>query len=289
MEEGLNHPKSGLYRKHQLDVKAHAEKMMQEIGGFDDEMVENVLRNQFRIMDSDVTLEERQDIINFGEYASKRLAAGSLHSAVYRHDVGRGDIDRAMKRGAGVGSYHDILHAMFAYNRNGGVSLLPAYMQVNDRPEQFTDPAAVQEEMLVDLWEGLNGPFVRELLKSEDPVQAFIKADYYKEKLQVYQEQIEKISFLKDTHPVEYLLSAYEAYYIVTQPGQRDLENYVDDYADYIKGHRDPEGLNLFSLLHENAHSDNPDPKLLLHEFQRMLAPLLERLKNKNAQSSPAN
>ena len=251
--------------------------------GYGIKYVGEILRREFRISKddvADVTSEEEADILNFAEYASKRLAVGSLHSPVSKHWLEKGDIYMAMRQGSVQGS-HDLLHAMFAYARSHGESLVPAYSKVADEDAQFTNPKAIYEELLVDLWEGnLTRKFLNILLTTDDPLRSLQESlpDCPEEFRDRYVTLLETLSSTKEGQPMEYLFRAYEIYYLLCY-GYTDR---VEEYLEWAEQHRDPQGVQLFSILYENARAEKPDPKFLIKEFQRILSPLLERLRTKN-------
>ncbi len=81
------YPKSGLYRENKPEVEQYADKMMDELldGNkcFTPKTMDEIIIAEFRIHERDlamITPEEKQNVMNFAQYASKRLAGAALQS-----------------------------------------------------------------------------------------------------------------------------------------------------------------------------------------------------------------
>ncbi len=138
---------------------------------------------------------------------------------------------------------------------------------------------------MVVMWEDVNN-FMHNLLLTKDPVKVVDEGGFVNSRAEyrdTYWSRVKKLAPLKEMNPVEYYLGVFESHYLAL--GTIDDEELFDDFKEsmeYIASHRDPEYVRLATLLYENTQSEHPDPKILLHEFQRILKPLLERLRTKN-------
>jgi len=235
-----------------------------------------------------VTAEEKEDISNFARYAGKRLANASLHAPMFEKGVadGREGVQLAMKEGAFPRMYHDVLHAMLAYEKSNGESLTPAYLKVPNKNAQLTDPAAIQEEVMVYLWQN-NANFMRRVFRGDDLHMLMETTVGYD--IRPYMEaRIQELAPLNEASPLEYYLGIHEAYCVALlrkiagDTGDKSTGADIEKAFELIANNRSAEYVHIAELLYENAQSKNPDPKILLHEFQRILKPLLERLRVKS-------
>lgn len=283
--EKMKSAKNNLYLKHKEEVDSHTEKMMRNIMGWEGENLGHLLKNKFGLEESEVPEEAKQDVVHFANYAMKQLALGGLESSVYQHEVERGEIKQAMVGASGSG-FHDVLHAAFAYQRTGGQSVIPAYLEVADRALQDADSTSTQEELLVQVFEGVDSAFIGKLKETGDPLQAYIASGVRPEALDRYKEFLPRIEHLKDTAPMEYFFKAYEIYFVLSQPNASQNPHYIEEYMDSVEQRPNREGLRLFSMRYQSEASENGDKLWRLREFQQILEPLLARLRNNPQEST---
>lgn len=277
----MRYPKSGLYRRHERDVEAYAETFAEVMKN-----PKEVICAFFQVPDEaqdSITAEEIEDVSNFVLYAGKRLTNTALYAPLFEKQVSRGQIHGAMHQGAHR-SYHDALHAMMAYDRSGGRSLAPAYIGIpRTLEEQVSDPAAAQEEAMVLLWQGSEN-FMPSVFRGEDPLVALQRTDA--KNVAFTEARIRELVPLKEKNRLQYLLSVHEAYcagLLMNVAGSKRMNEPIGKAFDVVANNRDPQYVRIAELLSKNAQANEPDPKILIYEFQRILQPLLQRLRHKRA------
>lgn len=281
MSESIRYPESGLYQKYKPEIEIFSKKFEPIADNPEDAIVAyfQLPREQL----DTVTAREKEDVSNFARYAGKKLAIASLHAPLFEKSVSRGrsGAQYAMHQGARR-SYHDVLHAMFAYNQANGESITPAYLKVLNKSAQFTDPASIQEEVMVLLWQG-NEDFMQRVFHGEDPLAVMEKT--FVRDVPLAKSRMRELAPLKTVSPLEYYLGIHEAYclgILWLVAGDKKMEADLVRGFDAMARSRSEEYVHIAELLHENSQSENPDSKILLHEFQRILKPLLQGLRVKN-------
>lgn len=206
-------------------------------------------RYEGSVQSSSLSEEEKTDIKNFIKYASRRLAAGAVSSPMFHKEILRNKPGNALDELApprNVG--HDSMHAMMAYARTGGKSLVPAYMKLDDqRKLVFEDSAANLEE---------------------DYVIAFSELDDMAKRMI----GIRDMQALAGEALVQATIESWE---------NDHTKNFKKSDPAYPKANRLPEFETIVRNLLRNIEQEKPDPKFAVHEFQRILKPLLERLRAK--------
>lgn len=278
----MRYPKSGLYQQYKSEIENIGEQF-DKIAAKPEEAITGWFQVPQEKFDT-VTDQEKEDVANFARYAGRGLASAALHAPLFAQYIalGRPGVQIALRQGVRP-FYHDALHAMFAYDRTGGESLTPAYLNVSETNAQYTDPAAIQEEAMVLLWQNAQA-FMERVFKGEDALalagEIFIGDAAYEKA------RVQEVLPLKDVSPIEYYLGIHEAYclnllsiVVGNNEAQRaDLKKAFE----VVARNRSQEYVHVMELLYNNSQSQNPDPKVLLHEFQRILKPLLERLRGKS-------
>lgn len=203
------------------------------------------------IREEDLTPEEATNIKNYFTFAAKRLASGAISSRAFHNEIRRGKTRRAIDEWVPEDNIgHDGIHAMFAYSRTGGRSLVPAYMHVEEvehYPGEGLNDAAMLEEAYV---EGFSGP--------QDLKEIFMDLrdhGYGEEELATA-----VVDIWVEKHAVDH--------------------NFTYSDPDFPKRERLPEFVNFVRNFVLSLQQGLYDPKFQVHEFQRILAPLLERLRN---------
>lgn len=255
------------------------------------------IRLMFSLTEKEVaslTSEEIEDVTIFARHATKRLAAGAATSPINHGLVRAGKLESAFEMMPPGAVYHDLLHAAVAWKCTQGRSLIPEFAKAKNTEAQFSNPSAVQEELMVGLFD--QHPFVQSAIVSNDLGETFAK--YLRERLSSLSPKENKkrttdflaliapLEHLKDQEPIKYYLGVYEA--LLPAAG---IEN-PQEYSDGLKAaqqNRNPEYAGLFTSIFNDAKSEKPEPKHMLHEFQRMLAPLLERLRKEKEMAEKSN
>lgn len=194
-----------------------------------------------------ITPEEMQDVKNFVSFASKRLAAGAATSDAFHKEVEKGKVGKAFHELAPVNNVgHDSMHSMMAYASTGGGSLVPAYMKLDNRTrDTYTDPHANLEEAYVVAFSDLN--LFANKIKS-----------------------IKERSALKGEELVNVVMTEWE---------EDGLYGFQYKDPDFPRNNRMPEFVTTIRNLVSNIEEGKEDPNFPIHEFQRILSPLLERLR----------
>jgi hypothetical protein len=198
------------------------------------------------VRSAELTESEETDVKNFIAYASKRLAFGAISSKMYHKQK---DALQSLAPEMMIG--HDCVHAMMAYARTQGKSLVPAYMKIEDKKilDQYKDKIANQEETYVNGFSNLD-----EVAKmSRNIVQR------------------------RGLRGEELVLATVEAWED-SQIHKKDEDKHF--LGDEALEHRLPEFVTVVRNLINNLEQEHPDPSFAVHEFQRILAPLLERLRS---------
>jgi hypothetical protein len=253
------------------EIRKRAEDLYQE---FNDEVRLEML---FELDGENFTNEEFADVSAFGQYATKRLAAGALESPITRGM----QIHEAFRAGSPTGPVrHDVLHAMWAWQRTKGRSLVPAYLKVKDKESQYTDPTAIQEELAVGLFD--NSKFVRSLFSAKEPTQLcelnlLQRGGASKKTLEDLSATINTLVPNKGKDPFQYSLLLYEAYMTALDGGE--VHPGYKEGLKTVQANRSPEYLNIFKALYDDTQAKKQNEKLMLNEFQKILAPLLARLR----------
>jgi len=301
VEEGLNkYPRSGLYRENRDRIAAHAKAFEKNLDTH--EGMDWTLLYAFQIHPDDVdsvTEEERQGIRNFALFAGKRLSAASLQAPKYQHLVQQGRADKAINSGVNAAFFHDELHAMFAYQKSRGESFTPAYLRIPNEASEHTNLDAIQEEITVLLWQ-MN--FISLVMAGKDPLEAIYKSgifklphgtlaiNWYIDK--IFKPRVSDLRSLASRDPIGYYLGIHEAFsqtfltLIADGNSLVDLRGMphrdrIENAFEQIEQHRDPDYVHLMELMWHNVQTDKQDSKLLVHEFQRILKPVLDRLRAK--------
>lgn len=252
------------FRKNTEEIKRHGAGAIEE---FDKKFDYHFKRmfdegGESNLNAEDLSSEERRDIENFVAFAVQRLAAGAVTSRVFHAEVAEGKINTALNTFApanyGVG--HDCVHAMLAYARTRGQSLVPAYMRVEEIVQSngiSTDQEACLEEEYVHFFSG----GIQKMKKWLSDFRS--DANFSTEELtMMLVEKWEEEITTHDTHK--------------NFADVRDLHDKA-----FVREHRLPEFVNIVRNLVLDAQKPEQDSKFIVHEFQRILRPLLDRLQEK--------
>ena len=203
-----------------------------------------------------ITPEEIQDIKNFIAHAAKRISAGAISSPAYHEEIMKGKPGGVLdKLAPDVLIGHDSMHAMMAYLRTRGESLVPAYMKVENKKELFTykNLEANLEEAYVNTFSNIG--------------------------------HIERISKnIRDEQGLSgeaLVLATMETW----EAGIRKNEGFDKADPNYLRDNRWPEFVDIVRNVLRNYEQAEADPNIAIHEFQRILAPLLKRLRESPGES----
>jgi hypothetical protein len=246
------YPKTKAVRDNREAIEKHARTSSEYFDAKFEKNVERMFgrRSKEGVYSADLTEDERDDIQNFIEYASKRLAAGAVSSEMFHTRIEKGKLDEALYELAPSFSVgHDSMHAMMAYARTNGKSLVPAYTQL-DNPKKLS-----WEDEMANL--------------EESYVIAFFTLDDIAHRL-------------KTIHETQGL-DGEELVWAVIENWDKEQakKNFKNNYPspEYLRQHHLPEFVNVVRNLLHNIQQEQPDRKFAIHEFQRILQPLLERLR----------
>lgn len=234
-----------------------------------------------------LTADEVVDVKNFGRHATKRLAVAAIVSPINRERVWRGglyDLNDAFHETSPEGLvHHDVIHAMEAWRRTKGRSLIPTYAKVETKDEQASNETALREELVVSLFDNntlLNDIFNDSILEGDnfrkqyERFRSGASSSIVLEKKTEYSHYMQGVESKKKINPLEYYLCAYENF-LRTLVENPDFQTTLET----VQANRDPEYVDIFRRTYENWQLEQPDLKFTLHEFQRILAPLLVRLR----------
>jgi hypothetical protein len=225
--------------------------------------------------------EDLVDIELFAEYVAPRIKAGAVASPLYKELT----VDHKSQDPhhlAPVSFFaHDLLHGFIAYANSGGKSLIPEYMKVESKEEMFMNPDSIMEEIFVQIWDAYQDEenLIVTLFKSDNPeidAQNSLSLSQREDFKKYYQEYL--LSDMQENHPLEYYMNLWELVYLLRN-SQRDVVMFYSE----IEHVRPPAYQEVMERLYQNSLLSHPDPKILFHEFQRILEPLLIRLRHKDA------
>lgn len=211
-------------------------------------------RSYEKIFPTPLTEEEMADIENFVMYATPRIVTGAAYSKKFHERAQQGEVQKPFQTFLSdkytVG--HDAIHAMMAYLRTNGNSLRPAYTQAElliSETGHSNDFAANLEEKYVLMF------------SQEPPFERF----YGRLELVLLQ------GHASIDEAVEDFFQEFET--SIAYSGRVSLE--------YAKEHRLPAMVEVIRNLATQIKEGEVDPNFRVHEFQRLLRPLLDRLKEK--------
>lgn len=250
--EGLN---SGPYRKYRAEIEGRSsiptrdenfETQLKSMGGMFIDLHD--FDHKFAPEDLVLTPEEETDIKNFMQYAQKRLEAGAITSPAYHRELIAGDTATPITDLTGSGG-HDIMHAFVAWLASDGDSLIPAYFAGRKGyvADKNGDYRARLQEAYVFLFSALNSQSSRVLNSS-----------------------------LESENSIEAAIAEWEK-------GESYRFSNKEEGLAYLRENRLPQLESVMKHAYELKQSGESDPKLAVHEFQRLAAPLLERLRSKKA------
>ena len=208
-----------------------------------------------------ITPEEITDVKNFVAFASKRLAAGAVQSEAYHKEMQKGKVERPLSALApAISVGHDSLHAMMAFARSGGASLIPGYMKIDDKDAiySYKEPHAVLEECYViafsdfDAMEHRIGNITLTQGLTGEPLVQAVMEDWEKDQQKRASGPFGDTAFKK-----------------------------ID--PDFLRKNRLPQFEDSVRNLCRNIEQGRQEENFPVHEFQRILAPLLERLRIESA------
>jgi|GEM_PF-6135345 len=293
--EGGLYPKTGQYRENKSLVEEHSEEaasgIVAYLEGKEARSAWSPLEHMFGISgenESLVTAEERNDVKNFINYATKRLSNSTLASRVNHARLeaigARRLLNREMPRDTGdLLLMHDLLHAAVAYIRTDGKSLTPRFLQVEGKGEQFTDTEAHQEELMVHMWDQQTLRLT-DFENVRDAIErSLARQDLTPEKRRKVDQHLKSLGWSLFSG-VNYALGAYELLYFVRRGLTIDVRH--EESLRTIRENRDPDYVRIFTKIYNNSRSANPNPKILLDEFREALSPLLSRLRTKESSLS---
>jgi hypothetical protein len=211
-------------------------------------------RSYEKIFPTPLTDEEMADIENFVMYATSRIVAGAAYSKKFHELAQQGEVQKPFQTFLPdkytVG--HDAIHAMMAYLRTNGSSLRPAYTQA----EVLTSKAGHSNDFAANLEE----KYV--LMFSQEPV---FERIYGRLELVLLQGNA------TIDEAVEDFFQEFES--SLAYSGRTSIE--------YAKENRLPAMVEVIRNLATQIKEGSVDPNFRVHEFQRLLRPLLDRLKEK--------
>lgn len=280
MKEGAPYPKSGPYRENKEVIAANAEDIAFKA------RKEMFYRQPYP--------HQVEDVDNFIEYASQRLSAGAIHSPLKPiHSWGNEAEDKFRNLTNLPG--HDHWHAAVRYKMSGGKSLVPPHMKTETEFEQYTSSEGLIEEGMVDLLQGGSASEtifegMRANLKSHQSYEALLN----REPDSKTKAALDEIDSLRETNQIDYFTKLH--LFLVTAiseriardkaPGGHKKTETVSMPAFYavrneVLENPDANYLELARDRYEAVLGENPNPDFQLDEFEKMLSPLLQRLKLK--------
>jgi hypothetical protein len=237
--------------------------------------------------------EERRDLELFRDHAAKRL----VNAALNRPGVGAGNRTEAMQHlfesqeQFGLISFHDPAHVITAYDRSDGRDLTPSFLKVTPE-EGYTNPEVIKDEFPALVWARIFGgrPLFVSLLNpvsAKDLFETFKSGDYERpEEMQKDLDQLFKELNPKDFESVrrtyERIIILYLQQTAFCREGDgKGLTDGLEEAFQSSQLDPDPKYLQLL----QNVFNQYPkDKKTLFKEFQRICAPLLDRLRRKDEQ-----
>jgi hypothetical protein len=273
------YPKSGLHRDTLQEQKEHNKEMRTVFFGesFDEQKFTDTVKEMFHLQESS-TLEELRDVRLFAEHVIPRLTMSSVQRPHIMQRPGE------LFSGAPIGRSliaHDLVHASVAYLDSGGESFRPQYNVINEEIEgpPQGDASCVREEIITLMLQG-------ELLHEEI-------LHFGKEIDGTLLDWVEK-SGQKDLVTLRQKYGASLDEILSQKASLQGIQNYIDFLGVYMTANNTnllgevqaikPEYYQqLVQNIYNNSLKDNPDPNILLHEWQRLMEPLLVRLRRKES------
>jgi hypothetical protein len=288
-----NYPNSGLARETEAARESYTRNVLEKMYTTDWQYLRLRFFGERRFVQSEehdelvlvekrpVSQEDLLDLELFAEYVAPRLKAGSAASPLHK-DLTDDQKLNDPHRLAPVSFFaHDLLHGFVAYANSNGKSLVPEYMKTESKEEMFMSPESIMEEIFVQIWDAYQDEesLIVALFKSDNPeidAQNAISPSWREDFKKYYQEYLP--SEMKESDPLEYYMSLWELVYLLRN-SQRDVAILYSE----LEHVRPPVYKEVMKRLYQNSLRENPDPKILFHEFQRILDPLLARLRRKEA------
>jgi hypothetical protein len=224
------------------------------------------------------------DVKYFAEYAIPRLVVGSVYSPesirahyAYDHDYLYAPENSSTRVFGHVQEGllgHDLFHATAAYVLSGGQSLVPEYTKQESNQAARSNLACIQEEIFAMVWDG---KFPYDVLRLADTDLSFKTrfASYFKDSVEETRKEFSEFPNITE-NTFETFLSAWEYFSLAKINREK-----INDLIPQLSANRSPKYVAVMRNIFENSQSKNPDPNILLHEWQRVLLPLLERLRRK--------
>jgi hypothetical protein len=273
------YPKSGLYRETLQRQEDHNREMQVAFFGeiFDEQKFADTVKEMFHLQESP-TPEESRDVRLFAEHVIPRLTMSSVQRPHIMRRPGE------LFSGAPIGRSliaHDLIHASVAYLDSSGESFRPQYNVIDKEiagPPQG-DAFCVREEITALV---MQGELLHEELlcfgsKMQGTLTDWLEGSGQKDLIilkQEYGASLDKLLSQK-----------------VSLQGIQDFIDFLGVYMAASDTHLlgevqaiKPEYYQqIVQNIYNNALKDNPDPNILLHEWQRLMEPLLVRLRRKES------
>lgn len=284
---------SGIQRETRELQQRHNEKMLTDFLGepFDEQKFSQTVTEMFHLGEPP-SPEELYDVRIFAEYTIPRLTSSATHQPhlqriFQKKDSALQEVETDLFRGAPLGTNligHDLIHASVAYLESGGKNLRPKYnsydLSLGGLGEDDID--CVREEMVVLVFQGqlLFKEMMSGTLNTHQSLREWLIVNKYGS-------EIEKIEILfgeegeaslNQSVTLESILRFIEflgVYLASTEQKALDMWHTLGQ-------ERSPYFTELVQGIFNNAQEDIPDQKFLLHEWQRLMIPLLKRLRRKS-------
>lgn len=250
----------------------------------------------FMLGDEKLTDQERRDFELFTEYVGKRIVNATLR----KPDSGVEDVESAKYRlrysrnGLGIIPSHDPAHAIVAYERSKDNSVISQFLQVDQR-EAWVNPEIVVEEFPAFLWtrafEGVN---LFTSLMSKECAEKMFNTLRIRARKSVNPERFvrlaDELEAQLDPQDFESVRKTFERYIVgilkssnpkhISAKLVREAEPMLDAAVELSQANPDEKYL-AFAKRIFNEYPANK--RLFIEEFERIMAPLLERLRRKDA------
>ena len=300
------YPVTGLQRETQEIQGDYIQEMRERLFGdpYDEAVFASRVTEIFRL-EVPPTSEEVRDFRIFAEHAMPRLVSSAAHQPSFKawfshrtvpeteeqNVVSRNLLDKKLHQTLATGAPvrwniigHDVIHASVAYLNSEGKKLRPKYNEYDNLSGNTStkDLDCVLEETIVMFFQG--EMLYKELLKG-----SFTSSQSLEEWL------VQDATSPKDTERIRKEFGPLAVEVLDQSPSADSLLRYIEllgihiaadksasgEMAKTIKEKRPPYFVEMIKRVCENTESEIPDSNILFHEWQRLMEPLLRRLRNK--------
>lgn len=238
-----------------------------------------------------MTPQEVEDVRLFVDHTTKRLINAALHAPNSKYKTVE-DAQKALedhKEKFGMLELHDVAHTIVSYEKSDGKNLVPAFLRSGKEGGPYGKETAL-EEVPALVWIDLTGkgPLFTSMCtkKGREDFKEWIQNNESrtrKEKIVAIVDAIDDTDFESVRRGYESMLRevliGIEEKKVDTDAKRAEIEaDLTSTFDDHLKN-PEPIYLQFQKNIFENHQKD---PAILLHEFQRICGPLLERLRRKD-------